>query len=73
MPYLIETKSGDAAKKAAAEKPPFGPGFRSTVCENTHTLEVWGSSFSDQGEDYTLFKSKDQDGTVLAQQTIGGF
>jgi len=71
--YQGETKTGEAAKKFAAEQYPFGPGFSDGVVEKTHTVEVWHSSFEDSGPDYSLFKALDADGNLVAEKKMGGY
>ena len=71
--YQGETKTGEAAKKFAAEGYPFGPGFSQAVIDKTHTVEIWHSSFDDPGEDFNLFKAMDASGNLVAEKKIGGY
>ncbi|MFX0201698.1 MAG: hypothetical protein ACFFCW_36755, partial [Candidatus Hodarchaeota archaeon] len=40
----------------STQKPPQGPGFSEEEIHNIDHLEVWASSFTDPGEDYTDWK-----------------
>jgi len=71
--YLISKQTGEDAKKAAAEKLPFGPEFDWGVISRLETLEVWGTSFKDEGEDYCLFKAFDAAGQPIGQRRMGGY
>ena len=68
-----ETYTGEAAKKFAADRYPFGAGFSEEVVNKTHTVEVWHSSFDDPGGDFNLFKAYSSDGNLVAEQKRGGY
>jgi hypothetical protein len=71
--HLINTATGEQAKKEAASSPPFGPGFGTDVTTQTEKLEVWGSDFKEGGDDYCLFKAIAADGQVVGQRRVGGY
>ena len=59
MPYLHTKYEGEEACSQAIQKPPSGPGFSEEEVHEVDRLEVWASSFSDPGEDFTDWKSFD--------------
>jgi len=73
MPYLIATHSGGAAREAAEEKPPFGPGFSAEIVQHLEKLEVWGSSLNDPGEDWTEFQAINGAGKMIACKREAGY
>ena len=56
MPHLIRTLTGPDARFAATDTPPMGPGLSELAAQQVDKLEVWGSSFADEGEDWCEFK-----------------
>lgn len=73
MPHVIDTKEGEAARKAAALSPPFGPGFSSEQTEKTEKMVVTGSSVNDPGDDWCEFEIFDAEGVSLAKKRIAGY
>lgn len=74
MPHKIQThKTKEAAQAVAGTSPPFGPGFSQDTVEKTATLEVWGSSFKDPGEDWCEFRAFDENGNEIDKQRLGGY
>lgn len=73
MPYLGEKHVGDRARREAAQSGLSGPGFPQSTVDATETLEVWYSSFSDDGGDYTEWRALDAKGDVLATKRVGGY
>ena len=71
--HLIHRGTGDAARELAASPPPFGPGFGPDVMSKTETVEVWGSSFDDPGQDFTEFRAMDAAGHEIGRIRIGGY
>jgi hypothetical protein len=71
--HLIETKVGEAARKTALDKPPFGPGFTEGEAVRGETLEVHGSDFSEPGDDYCEFRLLDAAGAVIGTRRVGGY
>jgi hypothetical protein len=57
MAHLIRTLTGADARLAATDAPPMGPGVRESDALDIETLEVWGSSFNDEGEDWCEFRA----------------
>ena len=53
MPYLMETKTGTAAREACARPKPFGPGVTGPGIVQ---VDIWGSSFKDLGNDWCEFR-----------------
>jgi len=68
---LISTFTGKTAKEQAELKPPFGPGLTETA--RVETLEVYGTSFTDQGDDHCEFRALDAAGTLLATVKVPGY
>jgi hypothetical protein len=71
--YQGETRTGEAAKKLAADGYPFGPGWPEELVERIHKVEIWHSSFNDPGPDFNLFKAIDAEGKLLTEKKIGGY
>jgi hypothetical protein len=71
--HLAESHNGACAKAVAKKCAPFGPGFSEDVAEKTERLEVWGSSFSDPGPDFCVFKAFDSAGTAVAEIRCAGY
>ena len=71
--HLVETQSGDAARRSAASAPPFGPGFPAEVVQKTERLEVWGTSFSDPGPDFCEFRAFDKEGVEIECKRLAGY
>ena len=71
-PYLREELTGRRAQEQARDAV-FGPGFSEAVVSKTTRLEVWCSSFSDQGDDYCEFRAFDVDGKSLGSRRVGGY
>jgi hypothetical protein len=67
MPYLISTEHGDRARVVAGTNKPIGAGIEEPDLNKVEVLEVWGSSFNDEGPDYTRFIAKDSSGVMIAQ------
>ena len=73
MPHKLSDADGEEAKKQASERAPFGPGFPEPVVAMTVRLEVWGSSFKDDGGDWCEFRAFDAQGKSLATRRIDGY
>ena len=71
--HLVSEVAGAQAKVAAADKPPFGPGFTPDEATKTEKLQVWGSSFSDPGGDFCKFVAFDAAGQVVGTKIVGGY
>ena len=63
----------DDLMKTATEAPPFGPGFGVEELKTASSIEIWCSSFSDRGSDYTLFKLKNKSGALIAEKKKNGY
>jgi len=70
MPHKMSETSD---KKAMREPRPFGPGFPEAKVEGAARMEVWGSSFSDAGDDYCEFRLFDDGGRRIASARVDGF
>ena len=73
MPYLYTQYQGEEARREAIQKPPIGPGFSEEEVHNIDRLEVWASSFSDPGEDYTDWKLFDAQGRLINERRMRGY
>lgn len=70
--YQIDSISGEDLEKKAKESPPFGPGF-TEIPKGTARMEIWGTSFSDSGPDFTEFRLVTQSGEILASKRVDGY
>jgi len=70
---LLRTVAGEDLKKEAVLSPPEGPGFDISLVLRAEYMEVWGTSATDPGEDYTEFRLKASDGSLLEDKRISGF
>ena len=57
MPHLIRTLTDAEARLAATDSPPMGPGVDEERALEIDVLEVWGSSFQDEGDDWCEFRA----------------
>ncbi|MFX0200791.1 MAG: hypothetical protein ACFFCW_32120 [Candidatus Hodarchaeota archaeon] len=73
MPYLYTEYRGEEARREATQKPPQGPGFSEKEIHNIERLEVWASSFTDPGEDYTNWKLFDAQGRLISERRMRGY
>lgn len=71
MPHIIETLHGLEARQKALETPPLGPGL--TIIEWVDRLELWGSSFSDPGDDWCEWRIYDAEGAKRFTHRIPGY
>jgi len=51
----------------------FRPIFPEADIAKAEKLEIWCSSFSDGGDDFTTFNLVDTVGKVIASRSIGGY
>ena len=70
--YKVEESFGKQAKKNAADWP-FGMGLSKDMAEKVEKLEVWGTSLTDPGPDYTDMIAFDADGNKLAHVRQEGY
>jgi hypothetical protein len=54
--YLVRTVRGESLLGDATARKPFGPEFTKDQATAADRMEVWGSSFSDPGDDFCDFK-----------------
>jgi hypothetical protein len=71
--HQLDTVEGEELVRQATTKPPFGPGFSADEVARATKMESWGSSFSDPGDDFCLFKLFDSAGTLLGERRTEGF
>jgi hypothetical protein len=60
-------------QRIAMEPPPFGAGFDKETALRGVRIEVWCSSFSDSGSDFTEFRLFDSKGNQIAIAKENGF
>ncbi len=53
---ISESTDAEDAQIAAQKSPPFGPGFPADLAARATRLEVWGTTLTDAGDDYTEFR-----------------
>lgn len=70
---LIAKFTGEAARKEAAGKPPFGAGFNAEIVAKTETLEVHGSELKDPGPDYCEFRAINAGGNIIGTKRVNGY
>ena len=68
--YLIERVT---EKQAMQQPAPFGPGVPGDVAARTDRVEVWGSSFDDNGADFCEFRLFDAQGNLIAVNRVAGY
>jgi hypothetical protein len=73
MPYRIDTLRGEPLAATATRRPPFGPGFIDTDLAAAATLELWGSSFDDPGNDWCEYRLFDAQGRQIACRRLDGY
>ena len=71
--HLQDKHSGEAARQTAASSPPFGPGFEPDTTAKIETLEVWTSSFKDEGYDFCEFRALDHSGALIGRRRLAGY
>lgn len=71
MAYLHKVIDHDIETVACAE-PPEGPGFDAETVKKADRMEVWATTATDTGEDWTEFRlfSGEQ---LIAKQRIAGY
>jgi hypothetical protein len=67
--HIIEST---ADKKRMMTRPPFGPGFTETQAADADMMEVWASSFSDDGSDFCEFRLL-SGGSVTTTRRVDGY
>ena len=58
--------------KEATSPPPFGPAFDPAMVQQADRLDVWGTTDTAQGEDYTEFRLL-KDNRVIGVARIPGY
>ena len=72
MAYIIATVENPTELAYKASIDPQGPRFDRGVVEKAGKMEIWGSSFSDPGDDYTEFVLF-ADGREVARKRVAGY
>ena len=70
---LIAKYTGLNARKEAAAKPPFGPGFNAEIVARIETLEIHGTRVNDLGPDFCEMLALDVGGNLLAKKKVKGY
>ena len=71
--YKIQEFTGNDAKKYAANSPPFGMLLPQEMASKVEKVEVWGTSFSDPGPDYTDHRAFDKSGKQITNFIVSGY
>lgn len=66
------TYTGDEMKKMAKMGPPLGGNFKQEKINQADSLEIWHTSFSDGGDDYSEFRLM-KGKTIIEIKRIGGY
>lgn len=69
--YLHSKHTGPAARRVAAEDPPFGVGM--VRFDEVETVEVWVTSLDEPGEDRTEFRAFNKAGEKVAHRSVNGY
>jgi len=64
--------SKQAIIQEGTANPPFGPTFSQEQVDQADRLEVWGSSFTDAGEDFCEYRLFEK-GQQIATKRVAGF
>lgn len=70
--YCVKHITADAMMSAATEMPPLGPGFSSEEAAQADTLEMWGTSFSDPGDDFVEYRLL-KEGQIVHTKRFAGY
>jgi hypothetical protein len=71
--HKIAEYKGAMARRCAQEKAPFGMGLGEGLATRTEAVIIYGSSFTDPGEDFTRMVAFDNEGVKLATITLNGY
>jgi len=71
--YKVAEYTGSDARKCAREKAPLGMGLGEGFAGRTETVIIYGSSFTDPGDDFTRMVAFDSEGVKLATITLPGY
>ena len=71
--YKVAEYTGPEARKCAREKAPFGMGLGEGLADRAEAVVVYGSSFTDPGDDFTRMVAFDAEGVKLATITLEGY
>lgn len=70
MPYKVSETTDKAAMTAPR---PMGPGVAQAIADRVARMEVWGSAFTDPGDDYCEFRLFDATGTLFDRVRVPGY
>ena len=70
--YRVDITTGEELLPAATATPPFGPGFSTDIVAQADTLEMWGSSFTDPGDDFVEYRLLKK-GQVVQTKRFAGY
>lgn len=70
--YLSKTYTNDDLYIQATMSKPFGPDFSKEQLKDANSMEIWHSSFSDEGDDFTEFRLL-KDGKTVHTKRIQGY
>jgi hypothetical protein len=68
--YLVSKYEGEAAAERAADKL-LGPGVSEDLAKQVDRLELWGTSFTDAGEDYCEWRLYSGDKLLVTKRAPG--
>ena len=71
--YTVAEYTGQDAIRYATQSPPYGMGLAGEAAKSAKSVIVYGSSFSDPGEDFTRWVALNGSGTILSTVTIEGY
>jgi hypothetical protein len=71
--HKIAEYKGKMARRCAREKAPYGMGLGEGLSNRAEEIIIYGSSFTDPGEDFTRMVAFDSNGVKLATITLNGY
>ncbi len=71
--FLYEVVTGKHLTKRASDEPPLGPAFPVGQVEKAYSMEIWATSFTDEGPDANEFILKDKEGKLVASVKVEGY
>jgi hypothetical protein len=69
--YLISTYDQEMGRKIATCEV-FGPRFSDEEVDKSDKLEVWGTSFDDEGDDYCEFRLL-KENEIISTKRVDGY
>lgn len=75
--YLVSTTHNTECNREdflqEACRSPRGPKFSKVSAAHSAKMEVWGSSFTDEGDDYCEYRLISEGGKTIATKRIKGY